>query len=301
MNPSDNDDTEPVEDVVEAEEEEPEEIIEKFMSSEITDGLDNHSDLSHNPVMLYEVKKAKDVARRERRKQQMIAEGMDEEDAERALLDAENLALEHGTTVSTGRQNAMAMLISVGARFTSARAEGVEAAAAEERKRATRSIESWLSKVREIDTRKKERKKSSTRKNAMNALQMALATKKVPFGGDSMKLEIERIEMAKVGRNLLRDTYGRAKRLPTWYHPPKKEKKRPEKKRREGHDQGEDRHMRLGLEGKRRRRMTTRTRQIWEISQRERTSRTTLKATTTTTTLPHENPSATRLQKIPCV
>ena len=246
MNPSDNDEnTEPVDDH-EAEEEEPEEILEKFMNSEITEGLDNHSDLAHNPVLLYEVKKTKDLQRRERRKQQMIAEGMDEEDAERALLEAENMALEMGTSSGLGgRQNAMAMLISVGARFTSARVEGVEAAAAEERKEDALDRGAWLSKTKEIDTQKKERNKSSTRKNAKNAYEMALSTQKVPFGGDSMKLELERVEMAKVGRNLLRDTYGRARKLPHGTtirrrrRSPEKEKaRRPRWGRRKAHNTG---------------------------------------------------------------
>ena len=60
---------------------EPAELVDKFLSTEQTYGLDDHADLIRNPVLMYQVNLAKKAARREMRKQQLIADGMDEEDA----------------------------------------------------------------------------------------------------------------------------------------------------------------------------------------------------------------------------
>ena len=196
-------DTEQVEDEAEAEEQ-PEDIMNSFMSCEVDSGLDDHPDVAQNPIMMYHIKVAKEEARREKRKQQMIAEGMDEEDAERILI---NEAAGGGQlSAGDGRLNALAVLIAVGARVTSTdQSESAESVLAEERKRNARTIDTYLQKHLGIDTAKVQRPKSSTHKSAANALEVALRTSKEPFGGTRATLVSETAEYAMRGRNALRE------------------------------------------------------------------------------------------------
>lgn len=188
----------------EEEEEEPAELLEQFMNMQDLRGLDDHADIVRNPIIMYHVKLAKEDARREKRKQQMIAEGMDEEDAERILI---NEAAGGGQlSAGDGRLNALAVLIAVGARVTSTdQSESAESVLAEERKRNARTIDTYLQKHLGIDTAKVQRPKSSTHKSAANALEVALRTSKEPFGGTRATLVSETAEYAMRGRNALRE------------------------------------------------------------------------------------------------
>ena len=189
-------------------EEEVGDLMDRFMSTDVTNGLDDHPDIVRSPIVMYHIKVAKDEARREKRKQAMIAEGMDEEDAERLLLDeAAGGGMFGGAVNGDGtRMNALATLISVGARVTSAgNAQSAEAAAAEERRRHARTINTFLEKQRGIDTSKTQPLKSTTRKNAADALETAMQTKAKPYGGDRVRRAADAADNAKNGRVMLRN------------------------------------------------------------------------------------------------
>lgn len=183
-------------------------IMDQFYSTDTTTGLDDHPDVVRSPIIMYHIKLAKDDARREKRKQALLAEGMDEEDAERLLLDeAAGVGMFGGVLNSDGtRANALATLISVGARVTSAgnNAQSAEAAAQEERKRAARTIDAFLSKSRGIDTTRTQPVKSASRKNAADALEIAIATKQKPYGGETAERIDKAAVQARTGRLLLR-------------------------------------------------------------------------------------------------
>jgi len=193
-------------------EEEPQELLEQFMSSEMTYGLDDHADMVRSPIIMYHVKLAKEEARREKRKQQMIAEGMDEEDAERILLDEAAGGAASGVGGGGGTQNALATLIAAGARVTALDdSSSADAAQAEERRRQQRTIDAFLQKNRGIDTTKTMAKKGAggTSKRQDNALEVAVKTSSIPFGGDTAKRASEKVELAKRGRVLLRGIHAR--------------------------------------------------------------------------------------------
>ena len=196
----------------EDEEEEPAELLERFMNMEDLRGLDDHADIVRNPIIMYHVKLAKEDARREKRKQQMIAEGMDEEDAERLLLDEAAGMGSSGGGGGGGTQNALATLIAAGARVTALNdSSSADAAQAEERRRQARTIDAFLQKSRGIDTTKSTVKKGGggAHKRLDNALEVAVKTALTPFGGDTAKRDTEKTELAKRGRNMLRGIYAR--------------------------------------------------------------------------------------------
>ena len=203
---------------------EPPELLEKFLSNETTYGLDDHADIVRNPVLMYQVGQAKAAARREIRKQQLIADGMDEEDAEQALIDEMTGALGSSGGGPSAGQNPLATLIAAGARVTAlADSMGADAAQAEERRRQARTIDAYLTKSRGIDTTKTQRPKVGEgvgRKKA-SALEVAIRSKDRPFGGLFMQLDGEKIKMAKDGRVMLRALHKRRKAMGLAYVPPK--------------------------------------------------------------------------------
>lgn len=195
-------------------EEEPQELLESFMNNEQVNGLDDHPDIVRSPIIMYHVKLAKDEARREKRKLALIAEGMDEEDAEQLLANEAAGGLSVGGG-GEGRQNALATLIAAGARVTAVGGgQSAEAALAEERRRMQRTIDVFLEKNRGIDTTKAVKTSSGGQgKRLDNALEVAVKSKTTPFGGDSAKLETQKIGMARTGRTLLRGIHARREKM----------------------------------------------------------------------------------------
>jgi hypothetical protein len=199
----------------EDQDEEPQELLESFMNNEQVNGLDDHPDIVRSPIIMYQVKVAKDEARREKRKLALIAEGMDEDDAEQMLQNEAAGGLMSGGG-NEGRQNALATLIAAGARVTAVGGgQSAEAVLADERKRMARTIDVFLEKNRGIDTTKTVKKSSSggQGKRLDNALEVAFKSANTPFGGDAAKRETERISMAKSGRTLLRGLHARREKL----------------------------------------------------------------------------------------
>ena len=125
----------------EAEEDEEEEekvvdILDRYLSTDVDYGLDDHADVVRNPILMYQVKLAKEAERLEKRRAALIAEGFDEDEVDR-ILEAEARGDFVGVGRSGAKMNPLALLISVGARAKPlAGGGGAEAAAADERRRA---------------------------------------------------------------------------------------------------------------------------------------------------------------------
>lgn len=175
-------------------------LLEQCMSTDVDYGLDDHADVVRNPIILYQVKQSKDTARREKRRLALIAEGIDE-DVVNQMMEDEALGIASGGVGDGQRQNALALLIAAGARVKPLDgAGGAEAAAADERRRAARTIDVFLSKDRGIDVKKTYREKSSTTKNKSGPLEVALKTKDEPYGGTRVARASKAAQIAKSGR-----------------------------------------------------------------------------------------------------
>lgn len=199
----DDGEAEAVDDQIDLDDNKPEEFLDQFFSMEVTNGLDDHADIVRNPILMYHIKLAKDEQRREMRRQQLLADGMDEETVNQ-MMENEMMGLGGGGG-GDGKQNALATLIAAGARVTSAGdSSTAEAAAAEERRRHARTIDAFLNKQRGIDVKKTTRPQGSASKLAMSALDMAYKTSKEPYGGQMAKLLEQKVDIAKQGRVSLR-------------------------------------------------------------------------------------------------
>jgi len=170
------------------------EFLDKFLSTNVDLGLDDHADVMRNPVLMYQVKRAKDVARRDKRRQSLVAEGMDEDDVERLLLD-EAAGVSGGGGGDGQKQNALALLIAHGARVKPMDgAGGADAQAADERRRAARTVEVYLQKDLGIEVKRTYREKA---KSKNGPLDVALKTKDEPYGGSSKKRNADAAKTAK--------------------------------------------------------------------------------------------------------
>ena len=193
----------------EAEEDEEEEekvvdILDRYLSTDVDYGLDDHADVVRNPILMYQVKLAKEAERLEKRRAALIAEGFDEDEVDR-ILEAEARGDFVGVGRSGAKMNPLALLISVGARAKPlAGGGGAEAAAADERRRAARTIEVFLQKERGIEVKKTYRDQQGAKKKGANALEVATKTKEVRHGGEKALRVETSASTAKRGRNNLR-------------------------------------------------------------------------------------------------
>jgi hypothetical protein len=178
--------------------------IHDFLDTDAIPGLDDHADLIFNPIVMYKIKVAKDEARKEKRRQQLIADGydpdaMDEDEANAAAGGAGAI-----------RQNALATLVEHGARVTPVSGGlSAEAAAREERKRQIRTIDSYLARSMDLDVARvpvAHRKAATlgTRKYT-SALDMARITSIKRAGGDTDARWGRVLTVAKSARNQLRE------------------------------------------------------------------------------------------------
>lgn len=207
----DGGDNEPV-DEGEGEEEE-KDLLEKCLNTDIDGGLDDHPDVVRNPIILYQVKQSKDAARLEKRRLTMISEGMDEDEVDEILANEVSGA---GGNIGAGegRQNSLQLLISVGARTKpAAGAGGADAQAADERRRAARTIEVYLQKERGIEVKRTVRQKGPSGKPPVGPLEVALKTQKEPYGGSYAKRTSVAAETAKYGRAQLKKMQVERQRL----------------------------------------------------------------------------------------
>ena len=196
--------------------ERPDDILEEFMARGIENGLDDHPDLEINPVIMYQIKIAKEAKRMEMARAALRDEGMTEEEVEERMLLA---SMGGANPVSAGKPSAFQVLIDAGARFSSVSSGSNEAALIQERKRQVRTIGVFLEKERGIDTGKDD-KGTKTKPNTVldpkkagerpkSAYQVAVETSE--HGKDTQWLAGEMVGVAKRGRKQMLDQKGKVK------------------------------------------------------------------------------------------
>lgn len=173
--------------------------IDDYLSYETNTGLDDHPEMVFNPILMYQIKLAKE-AQRERAKLAAIEamEGEGGVGSEYAM--ANDFAV---------KQNALAVLISVGARVTPIRAgtDG-DAVAMQERRRLLKTVDVYLSKELEVDTKSDAEhtgKKGGNRNKIKTAMDVAKETEISRHGGEGLNREFQNLRFAKESRNILRD------------------------------------------------------------------------------------------------
>ena len=184
--------------------------IEDFLSTQPLPQLEDHQDVEVNPIILYQVKLAKEKAREDRQtkiiselRDKMIAEGLSEDEIVEKLLESTNVAAQ-----GSSKQNALATLISIGASFTPGAGQGnQEQVALQDRRRRMRNVESYLANALDIDVRKP---KTEPKKNASgvaykDAYQVARETKVIPFDGGRDDRSKSAIRFAKDSRKIFKD------------------------------------------------------------------------------------------------
>ena len=175
--------------------------LEDFLQTEEVPGLDDHEDLEVSPVIMYQIKLSKDAQRLQMQREALAAEGMTEEEIEARLA-----AGDAGVSGGGGRPNALALLLSVGARVTPAGKNKDDAAKKrEEMRRKARNINVFLSKTLDIDTRLAPPKDFSKGGRRQNAYDVARGTKLNPVGGWARKRQVAATVQAKSARRIYRD------------------------------------------------------------------------------------------------
>lgn len=177
--------------------------IDDFINNDNVPGLDDHPDLEFSPVFMYKVKVAKEEARREKRRQQLLTEGYDPDQMDDA--DAQDMS------GPVGRVNPLQTLIDAGARVTPLMAsQSNEAAQREDRRRQIRTLEAYMQKNLELDTSRasvaqKKTAATSQGKKYLSALDAARLTSVKRAGTDADNRTFQAVTYAKAGRNQLRD------------------------------------------------------------------------------------------------
>ena len=136
--------------------------LDAFIQPADTDStLQDHPDLTVNPVMTYKIKRAKDEARAMQRRLALIAEGFDEKEVD------ERMEIEGagGGGGGGGKQNALATLIAVGANVEGKRGGASEEnALLQERRRLQRNVDAYLKTSEGIEKFKGDAKPSGAGK-----------------------------------------------------------------------------------------------------------------------------------------
>lgn len=160
--------------------------------------LADHPDVQMSPVILYNIKKAKDQLRVAQRRAALAAEGLDEREVD------ERMELEQGSGGGGGgRSNPLALLISVGARVeASAGAENADRIAMQERRRLQRNVDAYLSKANGIEKYKGSEKehRDQTGGRLRAAHEVAFETSSKRFGGQIFHREVANVKFAKEAR-----------------------------------------------------------------------------------------------------
>jgi len=172
--------------------------IDDFLSYETNTGLDDHPDVYLNPILMYQIKMAKEA---QRERQRLAAIEAMEGDGGEGL----EYAINNEFAV---KQNALAYLISMGARVTSVKqGQGGDFEAVKERRRLLKTVDIYLTKELEVDTKPDAAKggNSKVNKKVKSAMDVAKDSGVVRYGGDALSRHMNNIRIAKEGRNVLRE------------------------------------------------------------------------------------------------
>lgn len=179
--------------------------LDDFLNVANADGLDDHQDLELSPVMMYEIKKAKDKERAEKLRAALIADGLTPAEADERLA----MAQEMGGAISDGKPNALSVLIAAGARVEAVKgATNEEMQKKIEMRRKQRNVAVFLQKRYEIEIKAPALNdgdgagRSAAQKKT--AYDVARDTKLQPVGGKGYEREVRRVETAKSARKVYR-------------------------------------------------------------------------------------------------
>ncbi len=174
-------------------------LLDSFFSLAST-GLDEHTELQVNPVLLYQLKQEK-LQQRKLKKLEALrlslgesAEGLSEAELAEKLAQQE-LAGGH-LDAADPKPNAINILIGAGARFTSTRNDSSEAIALNERRRLVRNVDAYLARTFQIPTRKDakatQKRASADKGRLRSAFEVAKETEYLPHAVHSALVRAER-------------------------------------------------------------------------------------------------------------
>ena len=213
-------------------------LMDEFLSVEQT-GLDDHPDVLVNPVLLYQIRLEKDRQRALKRLEEMKkllgdTEGMSEDEIAQRLAEQELAG--GGQAVGDGKQNALAMLISVGARVTSTSSASSEHAAVAERRRTAKNIDVFLQRTRDIETSRAPPKKKQDKLGVRlpTADEVARTTGHTRHVVHSGLARLERgVSVGRSSRSVLREWNLRRRSAPGYESPYNSDEERDRQEERE--------------------------------------------------------------------
>jgi len=174
--------------------------VDDFLNNDNIPGLDDHAELEFNPIINYKIKLAKEEQRKEKRRAQLIADGYDPDE-----MDESEAAAAAGSAGAV-KQNALATLIAAGARVTPmAASQNAEAQQREERRRAVRTVDTFLSKSYDVDVTRLAVMHKSGQKKQRTALEVAKLSQTERAGAGFEKRAIKAIQVAKDARTQFRE------------------------------------------------------------------------------------------------
>ena len=178
--------------------------IAPFLNTADDPTLDDHPEMYMSPIIMYHVKKSKERQRAQQRIDFLAAEGLDEDQIREQLLMDESTG---GGGQSAGRSNPLAILIAVGARVEAARgAQNQDAVERQERRRQARTVAVYLNKSLDIEVKKTELKRRSTKGTELKTpVQVANELKDDPKANGVVFRETRNVSAAKGARNVFRE------------------------------------------------------------------------------------------------
>ena len=165
-------------------------VIAGFLDNTMTPGIDDNPDAEFNPVWDYKIRKQKEKERLEFRQKMAEDAGIsiDEWDEDNDV----NFA---------GARNALATLISAGARVTGVHsAQDAKALAAKEARRKMKSIETFLSKQMDVEVAqvRKEKGKRMEANRVLDVYEKAMSTKKDRADGERGEVAISSAKSSRI-------------------------------------------------------------------------------------------------------
>jgi len=176
--------------------------------------LDDHPDVTINPILRYQIQREKERLRQGRKREALKAQlgdaaaTMTEEELHESLRELELTGAAHSYDFQ--QTSAMKVLLSHGARFTAVRSDSSEAAALAERRRLARNVETYLVKAFDLegirkDVAPKRPLKSKEGVRLKSAYDVANETLHTPHAVHGSLLRAHRtLDYAKDGRERLR-------------------------------------------------------------------------------------------------
>jgi len=195
----------------EEEEEEPSLLDQYIQPLEADPELADHPDVQISPVILYNIKKVKEELRLAQRKAALLADGLDEKEVE------ERMAMEasSGGGGGGGRMNALALLISVGARVEATSGSGnAEHVATMDRRRMQRNVDAYLQKAAGVEKFRSEKTARDPLGGRLKvAHEVAHETKLRRVGGEEYERAMANLKKAKEARAIYKSYQSKQ---PTW-------------------------------------------------------------------------------------